>query len=127
PPDHSTTRTSSNRRCLSTSSIGAGRLPGTSANSSPPRTMSQWATALRAAERCGVVLREGRGLLRGSGMDLELTGKRTIVTGGSRGIGLAVARALAAEGSHVALVARDAAVLAAARQAGGAAPSAARS
>ena len=50
-------------------------------------------------------------------MDLELTGKRAIVTGGSRGIGLAVARALAAEGSHVALVARDAAVLAAARQA----------
>ena len=50
-------------------------------------------------------------------MDLELTGKRAIVTGGSRGIGLAVARALAAEGSHVALVARDAAVLAAARKA----------
>ena len=60
-------------------------------------------------------------------MDLELTGKRAIVTGGSRGIGLAVARALAAEGSHVALVARDAAVLAAARQAVDAVPSAAGS
>jgi NAD(P)-dependent dehydrogenase (short-subunit alcohol dehydrogenase family) len=39
-------------------------------------------------------------------MDLELTGKRAIVTGGSRGIGLAVARALAAEGTRVAQVAR---------------------
>ncbi|HKN98302.1 MAG TPA: SDR family NAD(P)-dependent oxidoreductase [Pseudonocardiaceae bacterium] len=39
-------------------------------------------------------------------MDLQLTGKRAIVTGGSRGIGLAAAAALAAEGADVALVAR---------------------
>lgn len=48
-------------------------------------------------------------------MDLELTGKRAIVTGGSRGIGLAVARALAAEGADVALVARDKTALETAR------------
>jgi len=40
-------------------------------------------------------------------MDLELKGKRAVVTGGSVGIGLAVAHALAAEGAEVALVARD--------------------
>jgi NAD(P)-dependent dehydrogenase (short-subunit alcohol dehydrogenase family) len=41
-------------------------------------------------------------------MDLQLTGKRAIVTGGSRGIGKAIALALAAEGVDVALVARNA-------------------
>jgi NAD(P)-dependent dehydrogenase (short-subunit alcohol dehydrogenase family) len=40
-------------------------------------------------------------------VDLQLTGKRAVVTGASRGIGLAVARALVAEGAAVALVARD--------------------
>jgi NAD(P)-dependent dehydrogenase (short-subunit alcohol dehydrogenase family) len=39
-------------------------------------------------------------------MDLELTSKRAVVTGGSRGIGKAVARVLAQEGCDVALVAR---------------------
>ena len=39
-------------------------------------------------------------------MELGLAGKRAIVTGGSRGIGLAVARSLVAEGVHVAVVAR---------------------
>jgi NAD(P)-dependent dehydrogenase (short-subunit alcohol dehydrogenase family) len=40
-------------------------------------------------------------------MDLQLRGRRAVVTGGSRGIGFAVGRALAAEGAAVALVARD--------------------
>jgi len=39
-------------------------------------------------------------------MNLELQGKRAIVTGGSRGIGLAIAKALATEGCSVGLVAR---------------------
>ncbi len=47
-------------------------------------------------------------------MDLQLQGKRALVTGGSRGIGKAVASALAAEGADVALLARDPQRLAAA-------------
>ena len=39
-------------------------------------------------------------------MDLQLAGARAIVTGGSRGIGIAVARGLRAEGARVAIVAR---------------------
>jgi NAD(P)-dependent dehydrogenase (short-subunit alcohol dehydrogenase family) len=50
-------------------------------------------------------------------MDLQLEGKRALVTGGSRGIGKAIARALAQEGVDVALLARSAdALQAAARE-----------
>jgi len=44
-------------------------------------------------------------------MDLQLNGKTAIVTGGSRGIGKAVARELAREGVDVAVVARGQAAL----------------
>jgi 3-oxoacyl-[acyl-carrier protein] reductase len=39
-------------------------------------------------------------------MDLGLTGKAAIVTGGSRGLGFAAAQALAVEGAHVVICAR---------------------
>ena len=41
-------------------------------------------------------------------MDLGLTGKVAVVTGGSRGIGFAAAKALIAEGAHVVVCARGA-------------------
>ena len=46
-------------------------------------------------------------------MDLQLAGKRALVTGGSRGIGAAVADVLGQEGVHLALFARGAAQLSA--------------
>jgi 3-dehydrosphinganine reductase len=47
----------------------------------------------------------------------DWTGKHAVITGGSSGIGLATAEALAARGAHVTLVARDAQRLEAAREA----------
>ena len=44
-------------------------------------------------------------------MDLQLAGKRAVITGGSKGIGRASAEALADEGCDVVLVARDNAAL----------------
>jgi len=49
-------------------------------------------------------------------MDLQLKDKRALVTGGSRGIGKAIARALAQEGVRVLLSARDLAAAAAAAE-----------
>lgn len=49
-------------------------------------------------------------------MDLKLKGKHVLITGGSKGIGLACASAFAEEGAHVSLVARDLATLESAEQ-----------
>lgn len=40
-------------------------------------------------------------------MELGLEGRRAVVTGGSKGLGLAIAHELASEGCHVAICARD--------------------
>src|SRR5882724_1097627 len=69
-----------------------------------------------------VLVRPGTGeRTREEDMDLELRGKRAVITGGSVGIGLAVAHALAAEGVDVAIVARE--HMRAEREAGEIAPS----
>jgi 3-oxoacyl-[acyl-carrier protein] reductase len=50
-------------------------------------------------------------------MEISLAGRTAVITGGSRGIGLAIAQRFAASGADVALIARDRSALASAKQA----------
>ena len=49
-------------------------------------------------------------------MNLDLNGKHILITGGSKGIGLACAKLFVQEGARVSLLARDEAALNAARE-----------
>jgi NAD(P)-dependent dehydrogenase (short-subunit alcohol dehydrogenase family) len=78
--------------------------------SAKSRTSGKTQLAL-AASAVGVALLVRRTLAR-----FELRGKVVIVTGGSRGLGLVLARQLALKGAHLAICARDALELAGAEQ-----------
>lgn len=68
-----------------------------------------WAAGLGVAALATAVWRNRRG-------SYELTGRTVLITGGSRGLGLVLARRAVAEGARVAICARDEQELARARQ-----------
>ena len=76
-----------------------------------PRSSSSWlwAAGLGAAALATTVWRNRRG-------SYELTGRTVLITGGSRGLGLVLARQAVREGARVAICARDERELARARQ-----------
>ncbi len=71
--------------------------------------------ALGVALGVGGALLAGRALLRAS-RDFDLAGKIVLITGGSRGLGLALAREFARRGARLAVCARDEAELEEARK-----------
>ncbi len=74
--------------------LGSGRASGTGTEVRPPPELSRRAT--RDADPQG----------RNREMDLGLNGRKAIVTGASRGIGLCIAQTLADQGVDVAICAR---------------------
>ena len=74
-----------------------------------PSSSWLWAAGLGVAALASTVWRNRRG-------SYELTGRTVLITGGSRGLGLVLARLAVAEGARVAICARDEQELARARQ-----------
>jgi NAD(P)-dependent dehydrogenase (short-subunit alcohol dehydrogenase family) len=74
-----------------------------------PSSFWLWAAGLGVAALASTVWRNRRG-------SYELTGRTVLITGGSRGLGLVLARLAVAEGARVAICARDEQELARARQ-----------
>src|SRR3954451_7568931 len=80
--------------------------PSASMSGIPGRPI--WSTIRRSGTNSW---RHDRGRWIGGRMDLGLKGKKAVVTGGSKGIGRAIADTFANEGADVALCARNAAEL----------------
>src|SRR5258708_39135481 len=79
----------------------------------PPRRSKARATGPRCKSTTRPAARDGRPRHQAASsteatMDLGLKGKSVLVTGGSKGIGLAIAELFAAEGANVAICARNA-------------------
>src|SRR6266404_9871016 len=79
----------------------------------PPRRSRAQATGPRCKSTTRPAARDGRPRHQAvssteATMDLGLKGKNVLVTGGSKGIGLAIADLFAAEGANVAICARNA-------------------
>jgi NAD(P)-dependent dehydrogenase (short-subunit alcohol dehydrogenase family) len=99
--------------------LGSGRLPAAAAPAAPPRApgvaVPDLGSNARRPDRPGST-HDGANTRRNREMDLGLDGRRIAVTAASRGIGLAIARTFADQGCHLAICARGAAGLEAARK-----------
>src|SRR5262245_42590205 len=106
----STSRTPAHSRCLGTRLRGIGATSASrrcrSTECSVPSTIRIFSirASFRSVRPTG---RISKGRTDRRTMDLDLDNKVAVVTGGSRGIGKAMARALAREGADVALIARN--------------------
>src|SRR5215813_926516 len=79
--------------------------PVSCGNRVPPDALAKETLARRAKKTDDGDNRHANG--REKAMDLKLKGRKAVVTGGSKGIGRAIADALADEGCNVAICARD--------------------
>src|SRR5262245_7286043 len=77
-------------------------MVGTEGRSGSMTSKQRVACAIAAAV-CGVALARSRRASRA----IDFAGKSVLIFGGSRGLGLVLARELAAEGAHVTLAARS--------------------